>query len=909
MQSFLSVVAHDLYTRTGGDLSHTVVVFPGKRASLFFNQCLVRESSGQPLFAPTYLTLGDLFGTLSDLRAEDPIRTVCLLHRVFNDATHRTESIDSFYAWGQLLLSDFDDIDKNLVDAHSLFCNLSDYRALSSPEEYLTAEQREVLNQFFCRFDAMDDDSRLRENFVRVWEKMEDMYVALRSQLRSENRGYDGMIYRDAVENFDAGRLTAERYAFVGFNVLSKVEETLFKKVKETGKALFYWDYDSYYMDDKQEAGQFIKRNIRLFGSALADDAFPADDNPFDRLRHLPSIDVVSAATDNAQAGFVHDWLENHLTDPAQETAVVLCDETLLQPVLRAFPDSINGEVNVTMGLPMTQTSVFHFLKELIDADAENEESLSEHLQRISDAIDAKGLELKQRDDRLQADEEALYRAHLAVANLLRLTNEGTLKAGRRLADKLLMQILRTTSIPFHGEPARGLQVMGVLETRNLDFRHLLVLSTDEGKLPRPAAEVSFIPFTLRKAFGLTTIERQTAVYAYYFYHMLQRAEHVTLVCNNGTDGIEQRTPSRFITQLQMEHPGIIRTFPLLSEGTMDASDAMAPVAQTDDTRRKLRQRFAVSNPTDKAPLLSPSALNTYLCCPLKFYFSYVEGLRFRSESTEEVTLDQFGTLFHKSAELAYKHLTAGSHMVQRSDLEALAKNDVALFGFVDAAFREEYFSDADGKPLPDTEPLPYNGIHLVNRQALKSLLRQLLQMDAAYAPFRYDGSEQRVFEQFTIDSHGQPFTICMGGFMDRFDTKQGVTRIVDYKTGGSETGVDNVEALFDRVSAKRKSKVFQAFYYAWLMSRKQPDTAFSPALLYTSKTASKDYDPVLKLGKQRVENFREQAGADFEKGMMELLNEIFNSDVPYTQNPSADACKYCDFLSICNRKPKEFDK
>lgn len=913
MTPFLKYVAHDIYTRAQGDLAHTVIVFPGKRAGLFFNRFLLEESQGKPLFAPTCLTLDELFGQLTDLRPDDPIRLVCLLHHIFCEATGRNESIDSFYAWGQLLLSDFDDIDKNLVEARGLFTNLNDYQALASPHEWLTDEQCEVLEKFFDGFRREGGDSDLRANFTRIWEVMEPIYNRFHEQLRQEGHASSGMLCRDAIEQFDASRLKAERYAFVGFNVLNTVEQCLFDRLKETGKALFYWDYDRYYLDDPvQEAGLFIRHNIKRYGNALEEQDFPDGASPYDNLRRLPIIDVVQAGTDNAQASYAHDWLMENLTEDATDTAVVLCNEELVQPVLQALPECIR-KVNVTMGYPMTLTTLFHDLKERVCTPTNDEPA--EWLRKLSEDIDAMALPLKQLENRLQEEEEALYRAHLAVNNLRRLVDDGTLTAGHDLLERLLLGIFRTTSIPFHGEPAQGLQVMGVLETRNLDFRHLLLLSVNEGMLPRKASEVSFIPYTLRRAFGLTTIERQTAVYAYYFYRMIQRAERLTIVCNNGTNGLTQQVPSRFITQLMVEHGAVVRHHQLSSDSISATGSGPIVVPQTDETRRKLREHFATTLPDgskkEKVSLLSPTALNEFLTCRLKFYLHYVEGIKWNNEDTEDVTVGQFGTIFHRSIELAYKRLTANGKSIRRCDAEHLLDNELELRKLVDEAFRDTYFK------VGTDEEVVYDGIHIINREAILIYLKRLLAIDAAHAPFEYVAGEQYVGEDIEVKNAnpkdaGPSFHVRMGGIVDRMDSKDSITRIIDYKTGGNEDSVKQVADLFDSNGKSRKGKVFQAFYYAWLLTRQQDrrgqqPTPLSPALLYTRRTVSTDYNPCIRLDKEPIRDFRQEVYTEFDEAMQTLLQDIFFSDTPYTQVPDEQKCKYCEFCPVCNRHPNSF--
>ena len=897
MKPFLSLVAHDLYTKLHGDLSHTVVVFPGKRASLFFNQYLIAEADGKPLFAPTYMTLGELFGSLTDLRSDDHIRLVCLLHKHFVQCTGQNESIDSFYSWGELLLSDFDDIDKNLVNPDILFRNLKNYKELTSPNDYLTEEQLKVIEKFFKGFQV-GSKSVIREKFIRIWQAMFPIYQAFRSGLEAEGRAYEGQLFLHAVEHFDASRLTADNYIFLGFNVLSAVERRLFDLIHENGKALFYWDYDHYYYDNKDaEAGTFIRMNIKQYGNELDEDNFSLE-NPYENLRRLPRIDIVSAPTDSAQASFAHDWLKENLTETEQETAVVLADEKLIMPVLHALPMETIHDINVTMGMPMTETSVYRFLTELVEGEVKDEglktQEAEAMLREIAEAINAKGLEMKKLEHRLQEEEEALYRAHLAVNSLIRLVSDGTLTASVQLINRLLMTILRSTTIPFHGEPARGLQVMGVLETRNLDFRHLLVLSTNEGMLPKPPSEVSFIPFSLRKAFGLTTIERQTAVYAYYFYRLIQRAERVTLVYNNGTDGLTKKVPSRFITQLEVESESEICHFALQSDNR-PVQDTPIVVEQTPVTRRKLIERFSTKR-------LSPTAITDYYTCRLKFYLRHVEGLEYNEEDTEEVTRAQFGTLFHRSAELAFKKLTEAGSIVKKSDLIDLARNESVIRNLVGQAFKDKYW-----KTNIDDD-IHYTGIHHINFKAICMFLENLLLFDASRAPFNYIRSEREIEEYLSVATQEGEINIRMGGFIDRLDEKDGTISIIDYKTGGKpDKPIDNLHELFDPEVKDRKKNVFQAFFYSWLLSRKNKEKKLFPQLFYINHLKGKDFDPTIKFKGNPITDFQTDVLEEFDKEMKDLLNEMFNNDTPYTQVQDEKKCKYCNFSAICGRRQTEY--
>ena len=956
MKPFLKAVAEDIYQRFGNNLSRTAVIFPGKRAGLFFNQYLV-ECAGHPIWAPPYITISELFDKLSPLKVEAPIRQVCLLHEIFNAHTHRSEPLDEFYYWGELMLSDFDDIDKNMVDAESLFVNLADIKAINSRFDYLTDEQKEVLQRFFGNFRNEEQQSQIKARFIELWQVMGAIYKEFRARLYSQSLSYEGMQYRDVIEHFDNSMLTYDHYVIVGFNVLNNVERRLFDNLQASGKAIFYWDYDKYYYENPQhEAGLFVRENIERYGNALT------DHNIYDNLSRLPEINYVSASTDNAQARYLHEWLSKHHTEKKeQETAVVLCNEDIAIPVLHALPTDKVRNVNVTMGFKLAQTPVYTlidtylklhtagymeeknmyisenvrlllthpYIKQLYpDASQWQQElfatnrlylpteTLTAHpvlgelfmhstdnaglLQSLTVLIERckalLGNNHSQTDAYTQLYEEALFRIYQLTSNFRAMIEEGILNLRTMTLVRLMQRVMKQASIPFHGEPAIGLQIMGVLETRNLDFRHIILLSTNEGKLPKISNEASFIPYNLREAFDMTTLQRQNAVYAYYFYRMIQRAEQVTIVYNDGTDGMNKQEPSRYLMQLQVEFPGVIRTYNMLTEAQPTQHTDIC-IEQTADTRRKLQQHFAYDPNRRKNYKLSPSAINDYLDCRLRFYLKHVEDLTPPDEMKVEIDVSHFGIIFHKSAELAYDKLTERGDMIHDFELKALYNDEVEIQRIVDEAFRQDFFHTEIG------EPLPFNGTQLIVRHAVCGYLKQLLRLDAKRAPFRYIQSEKKVQHVVTINSHGTKLDLLLGGTVDRIDSKGDTTRIIDYKTGGKQKSVKSVEDLFARDTI-RDGYVFQAFYYAHLL-KDEYDT-IAPSLLFVRKTSDENFEPNIVVNRIPVTDFSEYS-EDFARLLTETIDEIFNSDIPYTAATNLDACKYCKFTSLCRRKVESF--
>lgn len=949
---FLKAVAEDIYQRIGDDMSRTAVIFPGKRAGLFFNQYLA-DCASHPLWAPTYITISELFDKLSPLEIEAPIRQVCLLHEIFNRLTHRAESLDDFYYWGELLLSDFDDIDKNMVDTDRLFVNLSDIKALSSQFDFLTEEQKQVLQRFFGNFRGEEQRTQLKQQFLELWQVMGPVYHELRATLKKQGLAYEGMMYREVIEDFHPEALTYDHYVVVGFNVLNKVEKALFAKLKESGKAHFYWDYDTYYYNNpKHEAGVFLRENIVEFGNALDGVAI------YDNLSHLPEITCISAPTDNAQTRYLHNWLSQyHTIEHEQETAVVLCNEDVALSALHALPSNKVKNVNITMGFKLTQTPIYTLINSylilhtkgydeerdmymlnnvvqllshphigsLYAEAAEWKHTLQQanrlylpqsmltthpvlgtlfiHHSDVADWLDAVGNLIDQTsrlfyyrpddgDQYMQLYKEALFRCRSLVENFRMMVTNGTLKVKSGTLIRLMQRVMKQTTIPFHGEPAIGLQVMGVLETRNLDFEHIILLSTNEGKLPKSGNEVSFIPYNLREAFGMTTIKRQDAVYAYYFYRMIQRASHVTIVYNDGTDGINRQEPSRYIMQLKVEFPGILHHHSMQAASQPGASNDIR-IEQSPESVRKLQEYFGYDDRRKRNYKLSASAINDYLDCRLRFYLKYIEQLTPPQDTNPDVDVADFGTLFHKSAELAYRKLTERNSLIRRADLEALYGKEEQVAALVDEAFRTEFFHTAAD------EPLPYNGTQLIVRHAICRYLHQLLRIDAARAPFTYVESEKRVSVIRTITSHGRDLPILLGGTIDRIDSKEGVTRIIDYKTGGQQKNVKSVADLFNREKS-RDGYVLQAFYYAHLMLHEYQ--CIAPSLLFVRKTANENFEPDIVINSEVVNDFS-RYNDDFSAQLTDTINEIFNSNVPYTAAENKDACKYCKFTSLCRRK------
>ena len=961
MEPFLKIVAEDLYSKFGSEngLADTTVVFPNRRARLFFDDFLSACSS-QPVWSPQYTTIEELFHSQSDLRPADRIELVTLLHKIYQEELHTDESLDSFWSWGELMLADFDDVDRNLAPAGQLFSLLREQREITDLS-FLTEEQTKALEQFFGEMKNAQP-TELRKHYQAVWSVLGNIYDRFHKLLEEKGIGYNGMIQRRVINNLDTERFTARKYAFVGFNSLDGAERELFRAIQKAGKALFYWDYDPAYTESSllHEAGRFLRDNLKEFPNELPREQFEG--------MHKAQLTIVEASTDNAQARFIPQWLGSLNVEKAgKETAIVLADENLLQPVLHSIPQERIGSVNITMGYKLSETSLFSLVTALIDmqrlaaknkgklsiqslsrvlsnpmtaALSENATKILEDLRKtrrmfpdttaltshkeltvlfrttsdnltllqyLQNVLKALVPVIRERaDDTLfqPLNQESLYRIYTQINRLYSLIESGNLDISTDTLCRLIRSILSTTTVPFHGEPAVGMQIMGLIETRNLDFKNVLLLSAQEGSLPKSGQSASFIPYNIRVAFGLTTMQDKSAVSSYNFHHLLQRAENVTMVYNGNADapGIGKGQISRYLLQLIVSGADIRRI--TLKPDRSDTDICPLSIEKTQAVLQDLCHKYDYTN---KDSYLSPSALNKYMDCKLKFYLAQIAGLKKPDETDTDIDFAMFGTLFHKSAELTYNYLASKTldHTVTSQDIEALLNDYARLEGFVQQAFREEYFG---GKEIGKSD---YSGTQAINYEVILKYLRQILRMDMeVYAPFQYIGSESDGYKHYIEAPHplqpGTTLQVRLKGIIDRMDCKDGILRIVDYKTGKDKGAPGTIDDLFPPTeSKKRKSQAFQIMYYAYIMSMQPQFSKYrlAPTLLYT-RTSSKPTkeDIYYKIGNDVLTDFTSQCGPQFEEKLKAIITEIFNPDIPFDPTDDKETCRNCDFASLCGK-------
>ena len=882
MKTFLEYVAEDIINKYGTNLSRTAVVFPNKRAALFLNEHLVRLA-GKPIWSPSYITISELFRRHTQLVTGDQIKLICDLYKTYTEVTESDETLDHFYGWGQVMLADFDDIDKNMADANKVFCNLRDLHELDDVS-YLSPEQVETLKLFFSNFSE-DKTTELKKRFMKIWSRFGDIYRLYNERLEAQGIAYEGALYRKVATD-DSVDFDFDRYIFVGFNVLQRVEQLLFSKLQKMGKAKFYWDFDDYYLATKtghvnpSEAGHYIKQYLPYFTNELD----TSDADIYRNFRKAKKITYASATTEDVQARYVGQWLkEGNRINDGRKTAVVMCDEALLQSVIHSIPEEVN-DINVTTGYPLQQT---HFASLLEDIAAQHTEDY-DNKQLLEWAIamlklmaqghaDTNG-ETTGQDNQLTS--EALFRTYTVVNRLLELVNNGDLDVDRRTMMRLYGEIVRTTSIPFHGEPVVGVQFMGVLETRNLDFEHLLVLSCNEGNMPKGVNDTSFIPYNVRKAHGLTTIDNKVSIYAYYFYRLMQRAEDITIVYNNAADVTSTGEMSRFMLQMLVESGHDIERL-ALSLPQEAGSTTCQDEKKTKEVMERLHKRFDKQrNPERTTPMFTPSSLNIYQKCPKRFYYRYVAEIIEPEDDADDGKIDAptFGNIFHDAVQKIYERVIAAykSRTIQPQTLKQLLANDAYIKGVVDDIMH------------------PVNGIQLINASVIITYIKQLLKIDSRLAPFTILGLENVVMKDINVKTAEGQLTTTIGGRIDRMDCvtcADGVRRIrvIDYKTGKN--------------NKKNDGYILQSFIYSLLVDESpimNPEKLeVSPALLYIQHSAGKDFDPTVVYEKEKVTDvskYREE----FMNTVEQIIAEIFNPEQPFSCTDDKTACTHCPYCNLC---------
>lgn len=929
------------------------MVFPNRRAGLFFNKYLSGLAE-KPVWAPRDYTISDLMVELSSLEPADELFTLFELYEIYCQEKNVRESFDEFYFWGEIMLSDFDDIDKYLVNAPKLFQNISDLKSIEDQFSYLSEDQIRIIKRFWQNFEP-GRSSKHKDQFLDTWKVLNNLYSKLRQKLQNKKIGYEGMIYRNVAENLgNSETLTVPflKVFFIGFNALNECEKVLFRHLSSKGIADFFWDYDDYYLkNNRHEAGRFIRMNIKEFGSAINNFSHTS-------LTGQKEIRIISVPSTVGQAKVLPELLAD-MNDISHETAIVLADEKLLVPVLHSLPET-TGEFNVTMGYPVNETPVYSLVELIIDLqnncrkysdqnwrfyyrdvlailnhpliyqglEMEIDELIKEITGRNKIFITGKELhknfllgsiftridEAKQIPDYLLGileklardnigqdhsyktlESEIIFQLYIRIKRLKEVIDESNIHLNTLTLFRLLRKTLMHTRIPFSGEPLAGLQVMGVLETRGLDFKNLIILSMNEDIFPGSPVSHSFIPHHLRFGFNLPTIEHQDAIYAYYFYRLIQRAKKITLIYNSKTEGLSTGEKSRFIHQLLFDP--VFSVDEKVIAYNIQANPEKPVLISKGGMVTDILNEYISGNVNKK--FLSPSALNVYIDCSLRFYFRYIARLKEPEEVAEEIDQLLFGNMLHAAVNKLYKPFR--SEQITDLLLRELANNKEAIHSAIHYAFNQEYQS------VSDAGKAEIEGRNLIIHEILTQYLIQIMRADISYTPFSIIDMEGSYAFDIPIHRENALIHVKIGGKIDRIDNVGHEIRIIDYKTGKVDRKISDLDDLFDHDLKDRNHAVFQTLLYAKLFhcSGREQDKAIVPGLYSIRELSNDDFDYHILAGSQKNrEKITDYKVLDepFTKNLTGIIEEIYDNDTGFRPTQIIENCEYCPYLNICHR-------
>jgi len=963
MEYFLERIARELYSKHSNNLSRHCLVFPNRRAGLFFLKYLAAEIK-KPVWTPAILTINDLFCSISALQPAENEILLFELFKVYRKIRKSGESFDDFYFWGDMLLNDFDDIDKYLADTSKIFRNVQELKEIDEEFGGLTKEQAEIIQRFWTNVSP-EKLTKEKSEFINVWSILNDLYTAFRASLKEKNLAYEGMIFRDVVENHNPGDLTSVRWEvlhFIGFNALNECEKAVMLRLKKRGRARFYWDYDNSYISGSKlnSAGYFLRDNISIFGNDMPEDW--SYDTFLSRNPGSVKRRIIETSSDVAQVklltGLINE-LSDLTTENAHQTAVILADENLLIPLLTSLPANI-PDINITMGYPLRYTSVCSFVRHLLNMQRSSRiengvvmfncqdvikvlqdnlvsklmnESVSEIINEIvekklfwisSASINrTENLSLFFRkasspallsgylkeiltligsydkgggDDsagasaRRDISNEFIYRIILSLNRLDIITGSPDIDITVDTWSRMLDRLLKLQSVPFSGEPLSGIQIMGILETRTLDFKNLIILSVNEGVLPAVSASASFIPFTLREAFRLPSINHQESVYAYHFYRLLHRAENIAFLYNSDSEGLRSGEISRFLQQMKYD-PSLKPELQNLSFEIKNQSSIGAIIERTVEHNLRLISRFS-GDVAGKKRYISPSAINTWLNCRMKFYYRYVNDLEEKERITDEIDPAKLGTLLHSAVKNLYEGFRG--KVLGASVIDAILTDKHKIANLIINAIRENFNRENDSVVAVN---------ELIIRDVLMVFIERILQMDRMSAPLTIVSFEDLVCFPVSMQSEGNYLKLLVGGKIDRVDIKDGTTRIIDYKTGRIADAIDSLAALFEEDREKELDGWLQTLLYCEAYLTKMPEASVIPAIYRLKKTQSDRLSAMLRIMDGLIVEDYKDVRQEFLEYLLSVINVIFNAGEPFIMTKDVwNKCRYCPFRQLCER-------
>jgi CRISPR/Cas system-associated exonuclease Cas4 (RecB family) len=961
LKSFLENICDEILKKYGEIIPEICVIFPSRRAGLYFKNILGNKTE-TPIWSPSVYSIEDFVEEFSSYSFADNFKLLFELYSVYNDVVKNekvllkseidfmdsgddVESFDSFYPWGEMILKDFDIIDKYLVDTNLLFKRIKDLKEI---EESFPIELQDSFKKFWgTLFDSKQTGAK--RNFLKIWKILGKVYLEFTARLNKTGICYRGMAYRKLFEDSEniINNFKWKKIIFAGFNSLNPVEKNLMKTLVDKGIAEIYWDADNYYISDRnQEAGNFIRNNIKYFGK---------DEIKFSK--HLVSdakrINTIGTSSSVGMAKVLGSELKEHITDDnfnIEKTAIVLPDANLLLPVLYSIPNEIKN-INITMGFPFRDTPLYSLICLLVElqnngiyengkikfhhsvvekillhpyikfhdtslvyrvinyiknenkiyfnikdfdsevpnilkvifSKIENVNEAIEYLSKIMDIISSRIDKDDSKDkDYKKFQLEFIYNFYTNYSRLNEVIKENEVEMNLDTYWKFMKEVLQKISVPFTGEPLKGLQVMGLLETRVLDFENVFILSANEGVLPEGQVQNSFIPYSLRKALKMPTYEEDDSITAYYFYRLMQRTKNIFFIYDTDI-GQNVKEKSRFILQIENEllpnNKNINYVNKIVIPDVYSIEKKSIEILKTDGIMRKLME----------VKHYSPTALKEYINCTLQFYFSRIAKIEEEKEIEESFDSMLIGNVLHKILEEIY--LPYKGKIVKESDIndiEIMAKENF------DCILVNAVRTCKSGYILKK-----YDGRNNLFKDIIFKLLLRVLENEKAQAPYKILDIEKEINYIFRISKNNKEIGINITGRIDRVDEKDGVIRIIDYKTGSYDLKKfddKNPGEYFEKLISNPDYKDnFQAFFYGYFYSKDNEDKKINVGI-YPVKKMQNGIDS-LKAGYIEKEEYEL-----FENSLKKLFMEIYDTEIPFKQVEDEKRCAYCPYSGLCYR-------
>ncbi len=970
MKTFLQETVEDILQKFGDNLENIQIIFPNKRTGYFF-QTAFAKAINKTVWSPKTFTIQSYIAKLSRIQKIDKIALIFILYNSFKAIDKEFNmNFDAFFGLGELILNDFNEVDSYLVDVDQIFTNIKNIHEIDQKYGGLNEEQIEIIRQYWLNF-SVEDMSKEKEKFIALWNILPAVYKHFTSNLLSRNIAYEGLIYRKIAENVLEGNLSEDKEIslFIGFNALNAAQKTLFKSLKNKEKAHFYWDTDTYYhLNPIQEAGDFLRVNFKVLNEEK--EKIQNNFNTPGKKINLFGVpgNVAQAKVISQILKKFNNW--EQIKKNPDKTVIVLTDESLLFPALHSLPDEIET-FNITMGYPLNDTALFslimYFLRiqQSISKQADGKSVFyykevlamlnhpyiypanSDKIQQIIDIINkqqlnyigqnlllkykeplfeliftpvsvenqANGLLTRllnilfivfnklPKDKKGSVEEEYIYQSYVTIKRLNEVIEKyaENIELTQEIIIQILKQLLQNIRVPFESQSTDGMQIMGLIETRNIDFENVVLLNANEGILPNLNRAPSLISESMRHAFELPVLKYQDAIFGYFFYRLLQRAKNINIVYNNLSGTSLSGELSRFVQQVQQESGIEFAEYQL--EQHLETANSNEIIIRKDEKVQALLNEYFVSDNKSER-FLTATAIDSYMSCSLKFYFRYIARIKEADRVEEDFSPIDLGIIIHYVMELIYKSI------IQKNNSSLIQKKDVkAAYALIEDFTTQAFIKHYGKKDSPDFK---FTGNLLVVKEVIRKYIKTTLKVDEKHAPFEIIQLEEDYAFQttFSFNLNDEEKQIGLKGIIDRIDKKEGVYRLIDYKTGKAEKDFSSFSQLFLPLISKRKKAVFQLFIYG-ILFKKHPDyngKLFVPGIYDLRKMHQNDFDDSIYFGTVRDKtkldenNFKAYIN-EFEAHLSDKLSELFNVEIPFSQVENEENCTYCPYKAICSRE------